>query len=145
MANSFLQGKYSPRNPIKYVGDLDNIIFRSSWELNAMKFFDGNPNVLRWASEPIAITYTKPTDGKRHRYFPDFWIEIKNREGKIVQELIEIKPKKDSQPSKSRSRKAQLYENITYAINMAKWTAASQWCQAHGMVFRVITECELFK
>jgi len=145
MTNSFRQGYYVPRNPAKYLGNPSDIVYRSSWEEKAMRFFDNNPNVLRWSSEPLAIQYVKPTDGKIHRYFPDFWIEVKNANGVIIQELIEIKPEKETMLSKSRSKKGRLLENTTFAINAAKWTAASNWCKNHGIKFRILTEKDLFQ
>ena len=48
-----------------------------------MLTFDDNPNILKWASEEIAIPYVSPVDRQRHKYFPDFIIELKNRLGKI--------------------------------------------------------------
>jgi hypothetical protein len=69
------QGYFKPRHPEKYVGDVNKIRFMSSWELQADKFLDDNPNVLRWSSEEIVIPYVKPTDGKVHRYYPDYWVE----------------------------------------------------------------------
>ena len=49
--NKYKQGFYYPKNPNKYVGDVDNIVYRSSWELRVFKWMDDNPSVLEWASE----------------------------------------------------------------------------------------------
>ena len=144
MARSFKQGKYSPRHPEKYVGDLNDITFRSAWEESVMKFLDNNPNILKWSSEPIGIWYVKPTDGKKHRYIPDFYIMYKDVAGKVHQELLEIKPSSQAMPSKSRSQKRRIEENIVFAVNAAKWAAAQVWCKHHGMSFRVLTESEIF-
>ena len=76
MARHFKQGYYTPKNPDKYVGDITKIRYMSSWELELHKFFDGNPNVIRWASEEIAIPYYKPTDGRIHKYYPDYWVNF---------------------------------------------------------------------
>ena len=57
-----------------------------------MLMFDDNPNVIRWASEELAIPYVSPVDRKRHKYYPDFLIEMKNRKGQIETVLIEVKP-----------------------------------------------------
>ena len=143
----YKQGRYNPRHPGKYKGNLHNIVYRSSWELSFCRFLDNNTNVLEWSSEEIAIPYIKPTDGRIHRYFPDFWVKYKNKRGQIVQEVIEVKPATQSRtPSRrGKHRKQQLYENITYAINIAKWRAATQFCNKYGMTFRLITENEMFK
>ena len=71
----FFQGLYKPKNKSKYKGNLQKIIFRSSYELQFMHYCDNNPGVLEWASEELAIPYVKPTDGKIHRYFLDFWMK----------------------------------------------------------------------
>lgn len=143
----FRQGNFVPRNVEKYKGNIQNITYRSSWELRFMQFLDGNPNILEWNSEEVAIPYVKPTDSKVHRYFPDFWIKYKNKNGEVIQEIIEIKPaKQTASPTKVGKRKnQQLIESITYAINIAKWQAATQFCNKYGMKFRLLTENELFK
>lgn len=147
MARGFIQGHYTPKNPQKYRGDINDITYRSSWELSFCQFLDNNPNIINWSSEEIAIPYVKPTDKKVHRYFPDFWIKYKNRHGEIVQEIIEIKPSTQTkQPRRvGKNRKTQIHENVTYAINVAKWAAASEFCNNHGIKFRLMTERELFK
>lgn len=147
MGRGFRQGRYTPKNPSKYKGDATNVVYRSSWELRFCQFLDGNPNVLEWASEEVAIPYIKPTDGKVHRYFPDYWIKYKNKHGDVVQEIIEVKPDKQTRQPTTRGKRKnqQIYESVTYAINLAKWQAASQFCNKYGMKFRLLTENELFK
>ena len=73
------QGKFKPRNPQKYRGDSTNIIYRSGWELKLMSYLDKHPGVLLWNSEEIVIPYRSPIDGKMHRYFPDFYVEMINK------------------------------------------------------------------
>lgn len=141
----FKQGYFTPTHPEKYVGDVNKIRFMSSWELQFDKFLDNNPNVLRWSSEEIAIPYIKPTTGKVHRYYPDYWVEFKNKQGEIVQEIIEVKPKSQTQRSRSRKAKNKLYEDLTYAVNIAKWQACTAFCNKYGIKFRIVTEQELFK
>lgn len=139
----FRQGYYTPRNPEKYVGDPTKIRYMSSWELQFDRFLDGNPNILRWSSECVAIPYVKPTDGKIHRYYPDYWIEYINKDGEVIQELIEIKPK--SQAGGKSVGRMTLYEKAQYAINLAKWESCKRFCDQRGIVFRILTEEELFK
>lgn len=119
----------------------------SSWELEAHQFFDNNPNIIRWSSEEIKIPYIKPTDGKVHYYHPDYWIEYKNRAGQIVQEIIEVKPATQTKPPvlKGKRKKQQLYESITWAINVAKWKACQDFCNKYNIKFRIITENHMFK
>ncbi len=140
----FTQGRYTPKNPHKYVGDLNKVVYRSSYELEMHSFLDNNERVLRWSSEEIVIPYLKPTDGKVHRYFPDYWVEYVNKDGEILQEIIEVKPKAQTRGPRQNS-KQRLYEQVNWAINTAKWTAAVEFCEAHNMKFRIITERSVFK
>lgn len=142
MAKSFKQGIYQLRHPEKYVGDPTKVVFRSSWELEMHKFLDNNPNILRWRSEGFAIPYLKPTTGKVHRYFPDYWVEYRDKNGEILQEIIEVKP--NSQVDLRSKSRTSTYEKITYAINVAKWTAAKQYCEKHNIKFTILTENQLF-
>jgi len=142
MAKKWRQGFYEVRNPDKYVGDLKKIIFRSSWELSMNQFLDNNPNILRWSSEEFYIPYIKPTDGKPHRYFPDYWIEYKNRDGEIVQEVLEVKPSNQVYPS--QKKRLTNYDRVTYAINVSKWKAATEFCNKRGVKFRILTEKQIF-
>ena len=75
----YKQGKYIPRLPRKYKGDPRNIVYRSSWEYKFMLWCDQTPSVTEWGSEEIAIPYISPLDGKRHRYFPDFYVKVKGK------------------------------------------------------------------
>lgn len=142
--SNFRQGNFIPRHPEKYLGNIANITYRSSWELRFCEFLDNNPNVLHWASEEISIPYVKPTTGRVHKYYADFFIEIINKQGEVNRELIEIKPHKQTMPSTAKRKKTQLYENITYAINKAKWEAAQQYAEHKGWTFRIVTEHQIF-
>ena len=77
------KGKYRPSNPEKYRGDYTGIVYRSLWELKFMKYCDSNENILEWGSEEIVLPYVSPIDNRYHRYFPDFYIKVKERGGKI--------------------------------------------------------------
>ena len=147
MARRYRQGWYTPRHPEKYRGDSTKIRYMSSWEQHTHRFLDGNPNVLEWSSEEIAIPYIKPTDQRVHRYLPDYWVKFMNKRGEIVEEIWEVKPAKEVSRPKTvgKSRKYQLIESVTYAINTAKWRAAEFYCKKHGYKFRLMTETQLFK
>lgn len=147
-SNGWQQNFYEVKNPEKYDGDINNIFYRSSWELEAFKFCDNNPNILKWSSEEIVIPYNVPTANggvRPAKYFPDLYIEYKNINEKICRELIEIKPKKQTKPSRSRKPKVKMFENKAYMKNQLKWEAAKKWCQQNGITFRVITEDDQFK
>jgi|TARA_B100001094_G_scaffold330628_1_gene396310 hypothetical protein len=139
------KGKYSPSYPRKYKGDPTNIVYRSLWERKFMVYCDLNENILEWGSEEIVMPYRSPVDGRVHRYFPDFYIKVKESTGRIKKMIIEIKPKRQcSPPSKPKKQtKGYLREAYEYAKNQAKWEAASEWCKDRGYIFQVFTEKEL--
>lgn len=138
------KGKYTPTNPTKYKGNSGNIIYRSLWELQIMKYLDNHPQIIWWASEEIAIPYTSPVDNKVHNYYPDFIFKHKNKNGKENIELWEIKPFKQTiKPNQKRKTKKYLEEMVTYSINQEKWKAADLFCQQHGIRFSVVTENDL--
>ena len=139
------KGRYTPKNPKKYKGDYHNIIYRSSWERKFMVYCDNSDNILEWGSEEIIIPYLSPWDGKLHRYFPDFYIKVKQASGNTKKFIIEVKPKKQTKPPKPVSRKTKrwLNEVKTYSINEAKWKHAKEWCSNNDMEFKILTEEEL--
>ena len=139
------KGYYKPRNPNKYIGDPDNIIYRSSWERMCMVYFDNNPNVLQWGSEEVIVPYRSPIDGRLLRYYPDFLIKVLTSKGDTDTILIEVKPYSQTQPPIVRSRKTKKYINevATYGINSSKWHFAKEYCKDRGWKFQIITEKEL--
>jgi len=144
MAESY-KSKYKPNYPNKYKGDANNIICRSSWERRFCSWCDLNENIISWGSEEFFISYVSPVDNRVHRYFPDFIIKLKESTGQIKTYVIEVKPKRQTQPPKPKSRmtKGFLYEAKTYAVNQAKWKAADEWCKDRMLEFKIITEFEL--
>jgi hypothetical protein len=135
----FAQGVYQVRNPVKYVGK-SAPRYRSSWEWGFMNFCDNNEHILQWASEAISIPYRHPLTGRQTIYVPDFFITYRGRDNVMHAELIEIKPKKQSiVESKASSR-----DRAVVAVNYAKWDAATKWARRNNVVFRVITEDQIF-
>ena len=109
-----------------------------------MKQLDANPNVLWWASEELPIPYVSPVDKKVHRYFPDFIVRTKRKDGSEQTTIIEVKPYKQTiEPTRKRKTRTYLNEVITYAVNQEKWKAAELFCKEHGWKFQIITEKEL--
>ncbi len=139
------KGKYQPNNPLKYRGNFRNIIYRSLWELKFMKYCDSNQNILEWGSEEFFLPYRSPLDNRIHRYFPDFYIKVKENTGKIKKYVIEIKPQKQCIEPKKQKKKTRsyIYEVRQYAQNQAKWKAAKDYCLDRGLEFKVLTENEL--
>ena len=141
MARNYHQSKYIPKNPEKYVGDASNIFSRSSWEYKFMIWADTHPSVIKWNSEECIVPYISPVDNRPHRYFVDFTIMVKDTNGNIRKYLVEIKPKAQTLPPKKRKKTKQYLEELkTYAVNQAKWEAASKVCDRSGYTFMVLTE-----
>ena len=141
-----LQGKYRPLHPEKYKGNVSNILYRSSWEREFMKWCDSRVQVLEWQSEEKAIWYYDPVAKKKRRYFPDFIVKYERNDGIICEEVIEVKPKRqiEGPPRNPKRRtKAWMRSVQTYMTNLAKWKAAAEWAENRGLSFRLISEKEL--
>lgn len=130
---------FNPKNTKKYVGDPSKIVCRSLWERNVCKFCDEHPAILKWSSEEVAIPYFSPIDEKVHNYFPDFLIQFNNKSG-LQTWMVEIKPKKQTYLKENASKR----EQVIWTINSAKWKAAEAYCNKNNMIFKIITEKELF-
>lgn len=139
------QGKYKPKNPQKYRGDPTGIVYRSSWELRFMSYIDNHTDVLEWASEEFSIPYRSPIDGKIHRYFPDFQVKKKGRDGLIETVVVEIKPAKETKPPVvlAKPTKRYLQEVYTWGVNSSKWKAAEEYCKDRKWKFIIMTEHDL--
>jgi hypothetical protein len=138
--SKFAQGAYVVKNKQKYVGR-GTPRYRSGWEHAFMRFLDNNDHILQWASESISIPYRNPITGKQSIYVPDFLITYKNRNNQMIAEVIEIKPKKQSVVES----KMKANERAVVAVNYAKWDSATKWCKKQGLLFRVITEDDMFR
>jgi hypothetical protein len=145
MREKYHQGRFNPQNPQKYKGDPKNIIYRSSWELHFMRYCDRKENIIEWGSEEFFILYYDPTTNKVRRYFPDFFMKIKESEGGIKRYVIEIKPKRQTKPPVPGKKKTKtlINEAMTYEKNVAKWKATKEWCLDHGFEFKILTEDDL--
>ena len=139
------KGKFRAKNPGKYQGDINNIVYRSLWELRFMKWCDSNDSVQEWGSETVIVPYISPVDRKIHRYFVDFYIKVKNKTGTVQKYLIEIKPERFTKPPIIPQRKTKKFvdEVFQYGVNEAKWKAAFEFCQDRNMKFMVLTEKDL--
>ena len=138
-------GRFLPKNPQKYRGNPTNIIYRSTWERRVMNWLDTTENIVEWGSEELIIPYRSPTDGKIHRYFPDFYVKVRQKDATIRVMILEIKPHKQTiEPvKKSRVTKQYIQEVVTYGINQSKWKAATEFCADRGWTFKVLTEHDL--
>ena len=137
--SKFAQGIYQVANANKYVGKKQPR-YRSGWEHAFMRFCDNNDNIVQWASEAIQIPYRHPLTGKNTIYVPDFFIVYRTKDNQTRAEVVEIKPKKQS----IIESKATARDRAVVAVNYAKWDAATKWCRRQGLMFRVITEDDIF-
>lgn len=109
-----------------------------------MKYLDENSGVIWWGSEELPIPYKSPVDQKMHRYFPDFIVKVRRKDGLVMTYLWEVKPYAQTQkPTQKRKTKRFLQEAVTYAVNQEKWRAADIFCREHGWQFKIITEKDL--
>ena len=138
------KGRYKPTNPKKYIGDPNNIIYRSLWERKFCRYCDQTEKVLKWASEEIAIKYYNPVKKRAANYYPDFYVEYVDKQGQKKKMLVEVKPDKETRPPvyKKRTKNALIAESL-YAQNTAKWRAAREFCLDNGLEFKIFTEHEL--
>jgi len=140
----YKQGVYIPANASKYRGNHRNIFYRSSWEKIFMRWCDRNQNIIEWGSEEFFIPYRAP-DGKVRRYYPDFYIKVREQTGVLKKYIIEIKPDKQTRApvQGKKTRKQFLYESNTFLKNQAKWKAARKYCKKRQAEFLIFTEKEL--
>lgn len=141
--SKFKNGFFKPTNPHKYVGDVNNIIYRSSWERRVCVWFDKNPSVVCWNSESLVIPYFDIGDKKMHNYHTDFVAKMLSRDGTYKTYVIEVKPEKETLPPKTKNQKKLLREVPIYVKNQCKWAAAEAYCKSKGAIFIIITEYDL--
>lgn len=165
----FSQGYYIPmRHPEKCLSR--QCIYRSSWEEKFYDFCDRCDDIVRWATEPIAIEYLNPLANfnycvernldwqnpiywKKAKYYVDVWVELRKRDGSGVRKIfIEIKPYNQSVAPQMPKEGAKLkevkaYNRLAqqYLVNQQKWASAKKYCEQRGAEFMVFTEKELTK
>jgi hypothetical protein len=138
--SKFAKGKFTPKHPEKYVG-IKSPTYRSSWEFAFMNFCDSHPSIQKWASEAVKIPYKNPLTQKVTVYVPDFFIQYMDKKGKMISEIIEIKPQNQQlleKVGRNTARQAQ------FVVNQHKWAAATAWCKNQGLNFRVLNETDIF-
>lgn len=139
----YRQGKYSPQNPKKYLGDPTTIVYRSSWERILFSYLDSHDNCIGWNSEEVVIPYRSPVDDRMHRYFVDVKAIFKLTDGTKKTFLIEIKPFAETQIPTSKNKRVLMEQVATYQINQAKWAAARKFCKESGFEFLILTEYDI--
>jgi len=164
------KGIFEIKNSEKFMGNPAQCYYRSSWEKRFMIYLDNNDKIIKWGSEleQYSIPYMGP-DGRQHKYYPDFYAQIKDDTSDLgmVDVLIEIKPQdefypkwiefdkstgspkvKESYINKFRDIKqfeSFEYQLKTYQKNLCKWESAKKWCDNRYIKFWMITEVNLKK
>jgi len=147
----YKSGLYVAQNPDKYIGDVHNIICRSSWEFRFCRYCDNNEKILKWSSEPISIPYYNPLDKKEHQYNVDFYMQVLKDDGQTQDWIIEVKTEKNFKrqiiEGNSTLKKLKSYNHKMqiWITNQAKFKAAQRWADARGYKFGVVDENFLFK
>ena len=101
--DKYHNGNYIPKNKDKVLklNSEGGIYYRSSWEKKIMIYLDLNESIIKWGAENLAIPYqmTHFEKGdlkvKGHCYYPDFYYEIKSKDGTIKTVVAEVKPKSE--------------------------------------------------
>ena len=140
------KGRYSPINKEKYQGNPTNVIYRSLWERKFMKWCDLSESVIKWGSEETVVPYVSPLDNKIHRYFIDFYVQLRDKDGILKSYLVEVKPKKYTEPPKTnpkRKTRAWFSEVKNWGVNEAKWKAAEEFAKDKNWQFIILTEDHL--
>lgn len=130
-------GKYKIKNPSKYRGNVDNVVYRSGWEKSVFMWCDNTSDVVQWSSEEVQVPYIYDVDNRYHRYFVD--LLVKFRDGRTI--LVEIKPDKQTKvPAGNKKSKRYVTESLDYVKNQNKWEAATKYANKRGWEFQVWTE-----
>ena len=100
-----------------------SLFYASSYEKRAMEILETNTSVRAYENCKFFINYTDPEKGKTHNYFPDIAVEYTNGSKKI----IEVKPE----------------YRLLDPKNLAKFSAAKEYCKQNNLEFEVWTEKDL--
>jgi len=147
----FKQGYYTPRNPQKYIGDLNNIIYRSQMELDFCRICDFSKKIVKWSSEPetppFPIRYMHPISEEMKSYYPDYFVVVRQPNNIEERMIIEVKPESLTIPpkrplpnAKKKTKDNYLNKLKVVAINLAKKRAAEIFCKQYGMRYCFVTE-----
>lgn len=141
------EGYYALVNEYKYIGDVANVIYRSSYELTMWRQLDMDDDVIYWCAEPpqLKIKYFNPVKQRWSSYFPDAFC-LKRINGKEVKCILEVKPKsKLKPPNKPKTndlKKQESYQRRLgeHKVIDAKRKASIDFARQKGMEYVFITE-----
>lgn len=148
------KGWYKLVHPEKFLKVLDETMqsskdgyvqYKSSLELKFLRYCDLNKFIKNFSLEPFPIPYVKPTDGKVHRYYIDFYVEFMSGHKVLVEIKSFNETVKPLKPKKITPKTAQQFNEAiqTYLINISKWKACEEFAKSHDMKFMILTEREL--
>jgi hypothetical protein len=159
-------GNYIPKNKDKVIklNTQGGVYYRSSWEKKIMYWLDHKKEIIRWGAECMRIPYqmTHFDNGdmrvKEHSYYPDFYYEMRNKDGVLKQVVVEVKPMKEYKmvqllkegklevPEKGIKKLKSFEYDLKMAYkNKNKWETMIRWCDKKGYDFIIITEEHLKK
>ncbi len=138
------RGYYKPRNPRKYIGDLNGIEFKSGLELAAFRQLDYHSSVIQWSVESVKVPYR--FKGQSHHYVVDVWMKVLTRDGSYKEYLVEIKHTKNVKKPTYRKRRTKNFDNnlLEWERNQAKWKYANEYAKKRGMKFTLLTEEKIY-
>lgn len=110
-----------------------------------MNFLDLHESIIGWSSEEIIVPYHDPSQLNRpRRYFPDFFVEKRAKDGTVNKIMVEVKPYSQTKPPHAkRQTKHAIDEAAAYVRNQAKWDAAKKYCAERGWKFQILTEKQI--
>ena len=110
-----------------------------------MLWLDNSTSVIWWSSEELVIWYKSPIDNRTHRYFPDFKICLRDKNGNERTKIVELKPMSQTQEPRKPQRITEAYVKKVqeYGRNQAKWASAKSYCLTKGYEFKVLTEKDI--
>ena len=144
--SKYIQMNYKPINPEKYMGDINRVFCRSSYELVACRWLDTTTEIKKWNLEGIKIPYFDPVRRKQRIYVMDFVAEAIQLDGSSKVFLIEVKPSKSVKIPKKTAAMAEKTFTASmnlYLTNSAKWEAAKVYAEENGYTFLIWTEKDL--
>lgn len=152
----YKQGLFIPKNKEKVIklNTQGGLFYRSGLEQKMMVYLDNNEDIIHWGAECIKVPYLKTEwnsnlqdyQTTEHTYYPDFYFELKNKDGSISKTIAEVKPKSETvEPKINENLTAKQLKNLEYALkmynkNLSKWKYMIEYCDRKGFQFIIITE-----
>lgn len=141
-------GTFKPKYPLKYIGKVKKIVYKSSLEYMAMRHLcDENPACIYWSSEEIEIPYYDKLTKRWRTYYPDLFMKVDAGNNKAKRVILEVKASKMLEPPKKmkegktiKGRQQNLFQAKSYITNRCKIDAAKSYCAKNNIVFKIITE-----